>query len=384
MQSTSKIYVAGHTGLVGSTVTRALLEKGYDNLVLRTREELDLTDQKHVETFFAAELPEYVILAAAIVGGIFANNTYRADFIFNNLIIQSNVIYFAWKYGVRKLLFLGSTCIYPKEAPQPLKEDYLLTSLLEHTNEPYAIAKIAGLKMCESFNIQYKTNFISIMPTNLYGSGDNFDLERSHVLPALLRKFHLGKCLEAGNWASIRDDIRRNPVGNLSSDADEKTILEELAKHGILFNSAGSPDLITNDSLTNAPGINKVTVTVWGTGSPLREFMNSEDMADACIFILEKVDIKDITDLHSSGNKGKDYYPPHFINVGTGVEITIRDLAYKIKTITGFKGKIVFDSTKPDGTMRKVTDITALRKLGFTPKIDLDSGLLKMYNNYIS
>ena len=298
--------------------------------------------------------------------------------------IQSNVIYFAWKYGVKKLLFLGSTCIYPGNAPQPLKEDYLLTSPLEHTNEPYAIAKIAGLKMCESFNIQYKTNFISVMPTNLYGSGDNYDLEKSHVLPALLRKFHLGKCLEEGNWNLIRSDLKKNPLGNVSPEADEKSILAELAKYGIHINYSGSVDSLINDPPSGVFVKNKVIVTVWGTGLPQREFMNSEDMADACVFILEKIDIKDITDIHCSVNHKKEYYPPHFVNVGTGLEITIKDLALKIKSMTGFKGEIIFDTTKPDGTMRKVTDITALKKLGFTPKIDLDSGLLKMYSKYLS
>jgi GDP-L-fucose synthase len=384
MLTSSKIYVAGHTGLVGSAITGSLKAKGYDNLVLKTQEELDLTDQKAVELFFARELPEYVILAAAKVGGIMANNIFRADFIYHNIMIQANVIHFAWKYRVKKLLFLGSTCIYPKNAPQPLKEDYLLSSSLEHTNEPYAIAKIAGLKMCESYNIQYKTNFISVMPTNLYGAGDNFNLDNSHVIPALLRKFHLGKCLEEDDWGAIRKDFERNPVDTLSGDADEKDILVTLGKHGIGFKNTGILNPHLSDSLPNPLVKKQVVVTVWGSGSPLREFMNSRDLAEACVFLLDKIDINDIIAVHKSANNSKDYYPPHFVNIGTGNEITIKDLAFRIKTVTGFKGEVIFDSTKPDGTMRKTTDISALRNLGFIHKIDLDSGLSEMYDHYIN
>jgi GDP-L-fucose synthase len=377
MLTTSRIYVAGHAGLVGSAITRALNEHGYTNLILRTLKELDLTDQKETEAFFAAESPEYVILAAAMVGGILANNSYRADFIYNNIMIQSNVIHCAWKYGVKKLLFLGSTCIYPKNAPQPLKEDMLLTSELEYTNEPYAIAKIAGIKMCESFNRQYNTNFISVMPTNLYGPGDNFNLEKSHVLPALLRKFHLGKCLEEVNWEAIRDDLKKNPLENIRSDSEEKIILSALRKYGIAINGTGPTVAGTGDS-----SINSVTVTVWGTGTPFREFMHSADLAEACVFLLEKVDINDITALHNKGKSRQEYKPPHFINVGTGAEISIRDLAILLKDITGFKGEVLFDSTKPDGTMRKVTDSTALRKLGFKPGTGLEDGVRSVYEQY--
>jgi GDP-L-fucose synthase len=275
MEKDSKIYVAGHTGLVGSALTMTLRDKGYDNLLLRSMEELDLTRQKAVDEFFSVERPEYVLIAAAKVGGIVANNTLRADFIFINLMIQSNIIFSAWKYGVKKLLFLGSTCIYPKNAPQPLKEDYLLTSQLEYTNEPYAIAKIAGLKMCESFNIQYSTNFIAVMPTNLYGHGDNYNLEASHVLPALLRKFHLGRCVEDENFQAIRKDLNRYPIDKIDGDSDEKSILAVLDKYGIRITNSGNP-------------VKKhVTVTIWGTGVPLREFMNSKDMAAACVFIMK-------------------------------------------------------------------------------------------------
>jgi GDP-L-fucose synthase len=368
MEKTSKIYVAGHTGLVGSAITSTLLNKGYDNLVTRHMSELDLTNQKSVEEFFAAERPDYVILAAALVGGIVANNTYRADFIYQNIMIQSNVINAAWKNGVKKLLFLGSTCIYPKNAPQPLKEEYLLTSPLEQTNEPYAIAKIAGLKMCESFNRQYGTNFISVMPTNLYGPADNFNLERSHVLPALLRKIHLGKCLEEGDWASIRKDLGRNPVEDIGGDADKGAMLEILAKYGVKLSEGNREE---------------VSVTVWGTGEPLREFMYSLDMAEACVFVMENIDVKDITALGEYDLRS-DQYPSHFINIGTGEEITIRDLAFKIKDLTGFSGVIVFDTSKPDGTMRKATDATRLRRLGYQHKFDLNAGLAVLYDHYKS
>jgi GDP-L-fucose synthase len=383
MLPNSRIYVAGHTGLVGSAVTRALHEKGYNNLVLKTHGELDLTDQSAVESFFKKESPEYVVLAAARVGGIMANTSYRADFIFNNQIIQCNVIHFAWKYGVKKLLFLGSTCIYPGKAPQPLKEDSLLSSSLEHTNEPYAVAKIAGLKLCESYNLQYRTNFISVMPTNLYGPGDNYNLEGSHVLPALMRKFIIGKWLEEGNWNMIRADLKKYPVSNISWESDENNILTELAKYGIVMYPNGSDFMHLNDTTAGVSGKDHVVVTVWGTGSPLREFMYSDDMAEACVFILEKVDINDITSIHSAKNSEREYFPPHFINIGTGVEITIKDLSSRIKDITGFSGVVIFDPSKPDGTMRKVTDSSALRKLGFTPKTDLTEGLLKVYKQYV-
>jgi GDP-L-fucose synthase len=371
MKKDSKIYVAGHTGLVGSALTNTLREKGYFNLILKTIEELDLTDQKAVDEFFSVQRPEYILIAAAKVGGIVANNTLRADFIYVNLMIQSNMIYSAWKYGVKKLLFLGSTCIYPKNAPQPLKEDYLLSSQLEFTNEPYAIAKIAGVKMCESFNIQYNTNYIAVMPTNLYGHGDNYNLEASHVLPALLRKFHLGKCLEDENFQAIRKDLNRYPVENINGGSDEKSILAILDKYGIKLTSASKP------------GKKQAAVTIWGTGTPLREFMNSKDMAEACVFIMENVDIKDITAIHKAGISGPDYHPPHFLNIGTGEEISIKDLAYKIKSLTGFSGEVVFDSSKPDGTMRKATDTSALRGLGYKHKINLDEGLAGTYGQYL-
>ena len=382
MEKTSRIYIAGHTGLVGSSIWRCLDLRGYSDLILKTIDELDLTDQKSVDEFFNREQPEYVFLAAALVGGIMANNTYRADFIYNNIMIQSNVINASWKYKVKKLLFLGSTCIYPKNAPQPLKEEYLLSSLLEYTNEPYAIAKIAGLKMCEAFNLQYKTNFISVMPTNLYGPGDNFNLEKSHVLPALLRKIHLGKFLEDENMSGIRKDLTMNPVDGKDGTSSEKEILDMLRKYGI--------QLIDGNELNNrgeqVSGLNKqpgkVTVSIWGTGTPLREFMYSQDMAEACVFLMENVDIKDIIGLYSTEYKN-DLHPPHFLNIGTGEEISIKDLAQKIKKLVGFKGQIFYDTSKPDGTMRKTTDISILKRLGYTHKYDLNKGLYENYHNYL-
>ncbi len=371
MKKESRIYVAGHTGLVGSALTETLREKGYTNLILRRMEELDLTDQKAVGQFFEEERPEYVFNAAAKVGGIVANNTLRADFIYVNILIQSNLIYNAWKQGTKKLLFLGSTCIYPKNAPQPLREEYLLSSKLEYTNEPYAIAKIAGIKMCESFNVQYNTDFISVMPTNLYGPGDNYNLRESHVLPALLRKFHLGKCLEDGNWDGIRKDLNRHPVGNTGGEAGREEIIAALASNGVTM--AGTD---------NGSGTAKVAVTVWGTGTPFREFMYSKDMAEACVYVMENVEVKDLVSAVGPDVKDPEYHPPHFLNIGTGEEISIRDLAMKVKQLTGFRGDVYFDNTKPDGTMRKATDVTRLHSLGYRHRTSLDEGLRKTYDLY--
>ena len=371
MEKKSKIYIAGHIGLVGSAITEVLKSKGYNNLLVRTSSELDLTQQKPVDEFFAKEKPEYVFIAAAKVGGIVANNTLRADFILTNLLIQNNLISSSWKYGVKKLLFLGSTCIYPGDAPKPLKEDYLLTSQLEHTNEPYAIAKIAGLKLCESFNIQYHTDFISVMPTNLYGFSDNYNLEKSHVLPALLRKFHLGKCLENNDWDSVRKDLARYPVESISESSSEEHIISILDKYGV------------KAAASHGAGKREVSVSIWGSGNPLREFMHSGDMAEACVFIMENVGVNEITEIHKKGKRDPQYYAPHFLNIGTGEEISIKDLANKIKSLTGFSGKIVFDSSKPDGTMRKVTDTTVLHGLGYTHKVSLDKGLSATYARYL-
>ena len=317
MKKNSKIYVAGHRGLVGSAILDNLTCKGYENIITRTHSELDLTNQQAVAEFFKEEKPEYVILAAAKVGGIVANNSYRADFIYENLAIQNNVIHQSYLNGVKKLLFLGSTCIYPKNAPQPMKEEYLLTSELEYTNEPYAIAKIAGIKMCESYNLQYGTNFISVMPTNLYGPNDNFDLETSHVLPALLRKMHEAK-------------------------------------------------------LNSEP-----KVEIWGSGKPRREFLYSEDMADACVFLLENRDFKDTYDAND-----KEIRNTH-INIGTGEDISIKELAYLIKDIVGFQGKLTFNIDKPDGTMIKLTDPSKLHSLGWKHKVELKYGIKIVYEWYL-
>jgi len=347
MNKNSKIYIAGHRGLVGSAIVKNLSAKGYTNLVYKTHAELDLCNQSSVEEFFKSEKPEYVILAAAKVGGIVANNTYRADFIYENLAIQNNVIHNAYKYGVQKLLFLGSTCIYPKKAPQPMPEDCLLTSPLEYTNEPYAIAKIAGIKMCESYNLQYGTNFISVMPTNLYGPNDNFDLEKSHVLPALIRKIHCAKLLNEGKNDEVIKDL------GVASLSEAKEYLASF-------------------------GVDEKSVEIWGSGKPRREFLYSEDMADACVFILENRDFTDTYDEDS-----KEIINTH-INIGTGVDISIKELAELIKSIVGFEGELNFNTEKPDGTMVKLTDPSKLHSLGWKHKMELEDGIKEMYRWYLS
>ena len=354
MDKLSKIFVAGHHGLVGSAILKNLKSKGYRNFVLRTHSELDLSNQKAVADFFATEKPEYVFLAAAHVGGIVANSLYRADFIYQNLQIQNNVIVESWRNNIKKLLFLGSTCIYPRDAPQPMPEDCLLTSPLEYTNEPYAISKIAGLKMCESFDLQYGTNYIAVMPTNLYGPNDNFNLEKSHVLPALIRKAHLGKCLRAGDWTAIRKDFDRYPVEGVNGQSAESEILEKLSKYGITDRK----------------------ITIWGTGKPLREFLWSEDMADACVFIMERIDFKD---LHGTEKEIRNCH----INIGTGEEITIKTLANLIAKETGYAGELFFDETKPDGTMRKLTDPAKLHSLGWHHTIEIEEGIHTLYTWYL-
>jgi GDP-L-fucose synthase len=356
MKKESKIYIAGHRGLVGSAIVNNLISKGYTNLIFKTHAELDLTNQKKVAEFFEKEKPEYVILAAAKVGGIIANNTYRANFIYENIMIQNNVIHQSYLHGVKKLLFLGSTCIYPKNAPQPMSEESLLTSTLEYTNEPYAIAKIAGIKMCESYNLQYGTNFISVMPTNLYGPNDNFDLEKSHVLPALIRKIHLGKCLEDKDWDAIRKDLNKHPIEGLNGKCSEDAILEILAKYGV----------------------KEEEIEIWGSGKPRREFLWSEDMADACIFLLENRDFK-----HTFSAEEKEVVNTH-INIGTGVDISIKELAEQIKITVGYKGAFNFDISKPDGTMRKLTNVSKLNALGWKHTVSLNKGVEKMYAWYLS
>ena len=344
MNLDSKIYIAGHRGLVGSAIWKQLKSKGYTNLIGKTSSELNLMDAVATQKFFEEEKPEYVFLAAAHVGGIMANNTYRADFIYNNLQIQQNVIYNAYQFGVKKLLFLGSTCIYPKEATQPINEDELLTNVLEYTNEPYAIAKIAGIKLCESFNIQYDTNFISVMPTNLYGPNDNFDLEKSHVLPAMIRKIFLSKCLMDNNIDLLRKDFDKRPVEGINGEHSLEEIKAILSKYGVFENR----------------------VELWGTGKPMREFLWSEDMADACIYVMQNVDFKDLI-------KDKKEIRNTHINIGTGSDITIKDLSSLIARIIDYKGIISFDSSKPDGTMKKLTDPSKLNGLGWRFKVDRKS-----------
>ena len=389
----SKIYVAGHHGLVGSAIWNNLLQRGYTNLVGRSHKELDLTDQVAVKKFFDEEQPEGVVLAAAFVGGIMANSLYRADFIMMNMKIQCNVISEAYAHGVKKLLFLGSTCIYPKNAPQPMKEDCLLTSPLEYTNEEYAIAKIAGLKMCESYNLQYGTNYIAVMPTNLYGPNDNFHLENSHVMPAMMRKVYLAKLIHDGEWEKIASDLNKRPVEGVtgegilspltSNPSPRQKALDILAKYGIYNNK----------------------VVLWGTGTPLREFLWSEDMADASVHVLLNVNFSDIIGIekyssvhygastdgavdrnHSAGRGGAipklgEIRNCH-INVGTGKELTIRELSELVVKTVGFEGVVEFDASKPDGTMRKLIDVTKLHSLGWTHKVEIEEGVNRLFKWY--
>lgn len=354
LEKNSKIYVAGHRGLVGSAIWNNLKTRGYENLVGRSHDELDLLNPVAVKRFFDEEQPAAVVLAAAHVGGIMANLNYRADFIYQNLQIQQNVIGESFRHGVNKLLFLGSTCIYPRMASQPMREDALLTSELEYTNEPYAIAKIAGLKMCESFSLQYGCNYVAVMPTNLYGPNDNFHLENSHVLPAMIRKVHLAKCLNEGRWADVRKDLDLRPVKGVTGTSSEAEITRELATFGITAEA----------------------VTLWGTGSPMREFLWSEDMADASVHVLLNVDFKDT---YAPGTR--EIRNCH-INVGTGKELSIRELAQKVISTVDFKGKLLWDTSKPDGTPRKLTDVSKLHSLGWHHKIEIDEGVRKLYDWY--
>jgi len=359
MEKDSKIYVAGHRGLVGSAILNILRKRGYENLVFRTHAELDLSDTNKAAAFFSEEKPEYVFLAAAKVGGILANNTYRADFLYQNLAIQNTVIHQSYIHGVKKLLFLGSTCIYPKDCDQPMKEEYLLTDVLEYTNEPYAIAKIAGIKLCESYNLQYGTNFISVMPTNLYGPNDNFDLEKSHVLPALLRKIHLGNALQQKNWEVIRKDLHQTPIAGIDGSASATTVLEVLKRYGIA----------ERDGVVN--------IEIWGSGTPMREFLWSDDMADACVFLMEHRNFEDCYDAQQ-----KEVRNTH-INIGTGKDISIKHLAELIKEIIGFKGAFYFNTDKPDGTLKKLTDVSKLHSMGWSHTMELKDGIQQMYDWYL-
>jgi GDP-L-fucose synthase len=348
VEKNAKIFVAGHNGLVGSAVLRRLKETGCTHLVTRTRAQLDLRDQAQTDRFFSEERPEYVFLAAAKVGGILANSTYKAEFIYDNLTIAANVVNASYRSGVRKLLNLGSSCIYPKHAPQPLKEEYFLTGALEPTNEPYAIAKIAAIKLCRYYNEQFGTNFLSVMPTNLFGPGDNFDLETSHVLPALVRKFHLAKLLSSGQMEQLGADIGKRPLGfglQLGAHAIERDVLDLLERIGVTAKY----------------------VQLWGTGSPLREFLYADDLADAVVFLMTKYDYREVGE---------------FVNVGAGRDIPIKELAERIRRIVGFPGEIRFDSSKPDGTPRKLLDSSRMKSLGWEPKISLEEGIKRAYRWY--
>ena len=399
LEKNAKIFVAGHNGLVGSAIWNNLKARGCNNLIGRSHKELDLTNQAEVTKFFDEQRPDAVVLAAAFVGGIMANSLYRADFIMQNMKMQCNVIENAYKHGVKKLLFLGSTCIYPKNAPQPMREDCLLTSPLEYTNEEYAIAKIAGLKMCESYNLQYGTNYIAVMPTNLYGPNDNFHLENSHVMPAMMRKIFLAKQIADGNWTAIRRDLTIRPVGanmKLSDNAPTSRVVID-----------GTSDENTIFSVLKWYGIENNKVVLWGTGSPLREFLWSEDMADASVHVLLNVDFKDIIGIEKyssvfygaktdgcvdrNNSEGRGGAIPSLgeirnchINVGTGKELTIRELSQLIVNTVGFQGTVIFDSSKPDGTMRKLIDVTKLHNLGWHHKIDIEEGVQRLFDWYQS
>jgi len=352
MNKNAKIYIAGHLGMVGSAIMRNLQSKGFHRIVTRSLDELNLLVEADVDRFFEEEKPEYVILAAAKVGGIVANNTYRAQFIYENLMIQNHVIHQSYRHGVKKLLFLGSSCIYPRLANQPISENELLTGLLEPTNEPYAIAKIAGIKMCEAYHSQYGCNFISIMPTNLYGQNDNYDLEKSHVLPALIRKMLLGVYLHKNDMESIRNDLSKLPVEGVDGTASDDTILTVLNKYGISKNN------------------HEVSVKLWGSGIPRREFLHVDDMADASVFLLLNYDAPDTT--------------PSHVNAGCGEDVAISELAAMVKQITAFEGSIVWDSTKPDGTPRKLLDVSKLKGMGWLPSVSLENGIKAVVKNYLA
>lgn len=367
MNTNSKIYVAGHTGLVGSAIVKALKKSSYSNLVFSTRPEYDLRNQQAAEKFFQLHKPEYVFMSAAKVGGIAANNTYRADFIYDNLQIQNNLIQLSYKYGVKKLIFLGSSCIYPKESPQPIKEEYLLTGELEYTNEPYAIAKIAGIKLCESYNLQYGTNFIAVMPTNLYGRNDNYDLEKSHVLPALIRKLHLAKCLSEGDYKAIREDARNRPIKGINTDSSDTEITE----------------------LLKSFGIEKDKLTIWGTGRPRREFLHADDLGRALVLLAEKINFEDL--LKNDYGISKPNYPitdkevrNTHLNLGTGKDISILELAELIQSIVGFEGKIESNPKMPDGTFRKLLDVSKAKSYGIEAQISLKEGLKRTYHEYLN
>lgn len=350
MDKSSKIYIAGHRGMVGSQIAKKLMQSGYENLIFRSSSELDLRCQSEVNDFFNLNKPEYVFLAAAKVGGILANDTYKADFIYDNIMIAANVIEASARYGVKKLLNLGSSCIYPKHAPQPMREESLLTGILEPTNEPYAIAKIAAIKLCSSFNYQHGTDFLSLMPTNLYGNNDNYNLETSHVLPALMRKFILAAALEREDFDFIRRDLSLRPISNDQTpvtNAEISEIIRSLEKFGIASDA----------------------VTLWGSGEPLREFLHVDDLAEACVYFINKISVREVGE---------------FLNIGSGNEISIKNLAEIMRQITGFRGVIIFDTSKPDGTARKLMDSSRAMSFGWKPTIGLEEGIKSVYEYYSS
>ena len=353
MNKDSKIYIAGHLGLVGSALLKRLQNQNYSNILTETHQDLDLQIQANVDLFFKKNKPEYVFLAAAKVGGIIANNDKRAEFLYNNLMIQSNVIHCSYKYKVKKLLFLGSSCVYPKNVISPIIESSLLSSELEYTNEPYAIAKIAGLKMCESYNIQYGTNFISVMPTNLYGYNDNFNLDTSHVLPAIFRKIYLGKCLQENNWEAILRDLNQRPLDKILDLSSNKEVLAGLEKYGV----------------------NEKSIEIWGSGNPIREFLWSDDLADSCLYVMENINFKDLYE------DNKEISNTH-INIGSSEEISIKNLAILIKNIVGYKGSFIFNTTKPDGTFKKTIDSSKISSLGWKHKVSLNEGIKQIYKWY--
>jgi GDP-L-fucose synthase len=396
MQKQDKIFIAGGTGMVGSAIIRALQQRGHTNLIANYHsrlpqdesvqwKQLDLTRQEAVQEFFQEHQPDYVVLAAAKVGGIYANNTYPADFIYDNLIMESNVIHAAHHAGVQHLLFLGSSCIYPREAEQPMSEETLLTGPLEPTNEPYAVAKIAGIKLCESYNRQHGRDYRSVMPTNLYGPGDNFDLETSHVIPAIIRKMHLGKCLEQGDWQSLRADLDQRPIAGIDGSAADRAIIETLASYGISLNASRDSRFTPHDSqslhltshessrlITNHSSL--VTVRLWGTGTPMREFLHVDDMASACMHVMN---------LDRSTLAAHTASQCSHINIGTGQDCTIRELAGTIQDVVGYTSQLTFDTSMPDGTPRKLLDVSRLKKLGWEATISLREGIENAYRWYM-
>jgi GDP-L-fucose synthase len=374
MNLNDKIYIAGHRGLVGSAIVRQLEAGGFSSLLMRTHNELDLTNQAQVQRFFKQERPDYVILAAAKVGGIHANNTYPADFIYQNIMIEANVINSAYENKVKRLLFLGSTCIYPKSIKQPMREDALLTDVLEPTNEPYALAKISGIKLCESYNRQYGTDFRSVMPTNLYGEGDNFNLNNSHVIPAIMRRFHLAKCLEEGNWIEIKQNLSKSPIKGISGSSSKDQILEIFAKNGIKIINRNRPSIKQNNQPLIVQNLElNIVVEIWGSGSPSRDFLHVNDMAEASLFVLE---------LDKNIYQANTEQMLSHVNVGTGKGVTISEMVKIMKEIVGYKGGVTFDLEKPDGSPKKLIDVTRLKNMNWEYQTGLKEGLIKTYEWY--